>query len=177
MSQINPISLVAGGLWAAVDAHPVLAEIRAGNKIRFDRPGNPIKETLASADVPELRLLPTSASGNLHNTSNSSQIITTFNWLVVLGDFAETEINRLLWALIECAAAWKEYLPPLEWRGKKFVKRLDFRQSQSGLTDRALNRGVDGWSAILTIEVELGLTTADMLLTFTESSASDSQIA
>lgn len=177
MPQLNPISLIAGGLWAAVDAHPVLAEIRAGNKIRFDRPGNPIKETLAIADVPELRLLPTSASGNLHNTSNSSTVVTTFTWLVVLGQFGETEVNKLLWALIECAAAWKKYIAPLEWRGKRFVKRLDFRQSQSGLTDRALNRGVDGWSAILTIEVELGLTTADMLLAFSESSASDSQSA
>lgn len=166
----NPFRLVYEALWDLAEASaPLTDTVKLGNRIRFDHTDyfNPIKEEVSDADLPELVLVATATSGNMHETSSSSRINVQYEWLIATGDMSV--VNALLpvtWYLWAAMANWREQLGALRWPAAAtdgFVKRTQFLSANTGLTDSQRNRGIVGWSSVWAIEVEMHFATSDLV--------------
>lgn len=165
----DPFSLVYDKLWEPVEAHPDLLGlgVRVGNRSRLDDNNDrkPIKDKVATADLPELLLMPQSMNAPLHATSNSSKIIKRYLWVITTGDMRVDEVLFPLSFLVLCAmTASLPGLKALEWpAGHKFVRRLDMTDSVSGQSELQRQANIRGWSAVQTIEVEMSFGTSDLI--------------
>jgi hypothetical protein len=166
----NPLTLVHDALWRMADAAMDLDNIvRAGNRIRFNSPTNrdPLKQTVADADLPELILEPAGTPrSNICNTSSTSMLTQRWRWVVSTGDLrANYRLLPVKWAIFVAMVNWKTELCALEWpvgSGRTFVKMANTLDAQEGESDRALNRGIVGWSCVWACEIEMHLKTQDI---------------
>lgn len=164
----NPFSGVYSALWRLVDDSTRMSSlVRLGNRIRYDHstPGPSAKAQISNADLPELVLISTGSSGNIHQTSSTSSFIRTYEWLLSTGQQSMT--NSLLpveWALFCALENWKHVITQLTWPNEHwyFVKRMSLMSVANGLADGDRNRGMTGWSAIWSVEVEMHFKSADM---------------
>lgn len=174
---MNPFELVYDALWTLAYT-PVMADlVRPGNLVRFDQDDNPdpMKDPIASADLPELVLTTAGVpSINLHASSCSSKIVRRYQFLLSTGDFRlNFRLYPVEWALVCAMTNWKEVLTGLTWRDYAFVKHAKFVSVTEGESVAAQNRGIKGWSAIWTCDVDMYLRTQD-LIDFNEGSNSSS---
>lgn len=168
MSDLDPFSQVYNALWSLADGSAQLTSlVRPGNMIRLNdttRPRSPLKDEVSNADLPEIVLVSNAVNGNLLNTSSSSMIIRQFQWIIATGDMSV--VRRLLpieFALFSAMCNWPTVLGSLRWNDQPFVKRCGLVSVDNGLTDSERNRGIRGWSAIWTVEVEMHFRTLDLL--------------
>lgn len=164
---MNPFDLVFDQLWNLAEASaPLDALVRERNRIKFNKTGDrdPLKQTVAVADLPELVLGTNGASAiNMHATSCSSMITRRYTWLLSTGDYRVNEIlNPVEWAIFCAMTNWKASLGSLTWNSKSFVKRMNFVDVSEGQSDPQLNRGIKGWSALWGCEVEMHFTTSEL---------------
>lgn len=163
---MDPFSQVYNALWSLAEGSDRLTEmVRLGNRIKFNQTdySNPLKNEVGEADLPELVLVSTGSSGNIHQTSCSSMFTRTYEWIIATGD--ASVINVLLpleFILFAAMTNWQSVLGPLTWQGLSFVKRANLLNINNGLTDSERNRGIVGWSAIWGIEVEMHFETRDL---------------
>lgn len=166
MVEQNPFAKAYDALWALAEESALLTSlVRAGNRVKFNhtRPFHPVKQEVSEADLPELALASATSSANLHNTSSSSMIVRQYTWLLSTGDMSIT--NKLMpveWALFAAMTNWKLVLGALTWNGEHFVKRANVVSIDNGFADPERNRGITGWSAAWTCEVEMHFATADL---------------
>lgn len=163
----NPFTLVYTTLWDLPLSHWNFNEIvKPGNRIRYDSDTqrDPAKDVVAAADVPELILVCNSGQVNMNNTSSSSMVTRQYTWLVSTGDYRVNEyLHQVEWALFISMLKWKDILCALQWHGKSFVKRAAIVGITNGESDSERNRGLKGWSAVWSAEVEMHFATADLL--------------
>ncbi len=125
---------------------------------------DPFKPEVKAGDLPEVMLIPTGFTSNLHSTSSSSKVIQRYSLVVYTGSKRINALmNQIQWEVLVALANWKVALSPLEWRDKTFIKRLDVLSVEEGLTDPAANRNITGWSAVWQCEIEMIFTTSDLL--------------
>lgn len=164
---MDPFSLVYTALYELVIASPRLTElVKVGNRIRFDSATDrdPLKQNVLDADTPELILADQAVTVNLHGTSSGTKIVRQYAFLLATGDMRINErLHPVEFALCCALSRWKESLTALQWEGRSFVKRLDVTSVAQGQSDPERNRGIKGWSAVWQCEVEMYLSTADMI--------------
>lgn len=163
----NPFDDVYNALWKCVGTSREMMElIRVGNRIRFDKEFNPVKEDLSSADLPELVLsCEGTASVNLHRTSCHSSIVRRYAWLLSTGDLRLNHLfNRIEWQLLCAMANYKTVIGNLQWRDKSFVTAARILDAVAGISDAKQNRGITGWSSIWRCEIEMHFATSDLLI-------------
>jgi len=154
-------------LWdlAFVESNALSTLVRPGNRIRYDTNNrDPIKENVSDADLPEL-ILTSGGSGppRLHATSSGSMCTRKYSWLITTGDFRVSyRLYPVEFALFAAMSNWKAHLGALTWNSKSFAKRMDVVDVTNGLSDPDRNRGIRGWSAIWTCEIEMHFTTEDL---------------
>ena len=161
----NPFSLTYDALWDCAEASTELTGlVRLSNRIKLvsEKVGSPFKDQISQADLPELLLVQTTGSANLHQTSNSSSIIKQYDWLISTGELSSISVMALEWVLFAAMTNWKEYLGGLTWNDASFIKRAQITGISSGLTDTDRNRGVRGWSSIWGVEIEMHFPTATL---------------
>jgi hypothetical protein len=164
---MDPFSLVYDALWTLAENSVVLTElVRVGNRIKFNHTGHfdPIKHEASEGDLPELVLVSTGCDGNLNQTSCSSMFTRRYEWLLATGDLSV--VNRLLpleFALFCAMSDWPAVVNALQWNGKPFCKRTGLTNVNNGLTDPERNRGIRGWSAIWSLEVEMHFMTSELV--------------
>lgn len=162
----NPILQVHKALWSLLESAPgFTAMVKAGNRIKFvgtDR--SPIKETVQAADLPEVRIIPTSANLGLGQTSNSSRMAQIWELQVSTGDQRVMLTFETQWQIFIAMSRWQEVLSALTWNGKKFVKSMQPTAVNIGVTDKDLSRNIVGWSTLWSCEIEMWFTTADLKL-------------
>jgi hypothetical protein len=163
----NPFTLTYTALAKLLLSNPRLKRLlEMGTLIRYDKTGtpNPAKKDVTPGDLPEIILIPSGFTSNLHATSSSSRVLRQYTLLVSTGT---QELNYLLnqvqWEVLIAFANWKSVMGALEWRDAAFVKRVDVLSIDEGLSDPALNRGVKGWSAIWSCEIEMYFQTSELL--------------
>lgn len=168
----DPFTQVYRALWRMAERHPLINEkIKQGNRIRYDEQDNidPNKDNAAHGDMPELTLLSRTVSGNLHASSNSSQVIRQYEWWLATADYRVTEaLHPIEWGLVCAMAGWKEVLGRLTWRGKTFCKMFDAMPSIAGFSDPARANGINGWAATWSAQVTMYFDTAKMTEILTE---------
>lgn len=163
----NPFAAVLKTLWSMLLAHPqFVRDVKDRNRIRFDSPSvrDPLKETVQVGDLPEVAIGVSSASGNLMSTSSTSSFTRQYSILVSSGDMRYSELlANVEWQVFVAMLGWKGRLSALEWRGQRYVKRVNVVGVATGLSDPKANRNIQGWSTAFSIEVEMHFRTDDLL--------------
>lgn len=165
----NPFSLAYDALWElAENSERLTSLVRLKNRIKFNHTGqsSPIKDEVSNTDLPELVLVSTASSGNLHETSNTSRITRQYEWIIATGDTrVQASLLEVEWALFAAMVNWPAVLGALRWPDDAvdgFCKRTNILGINSGLTDPERNRGIIGWSSIWAIEVEMHFWSAQL---------------
>ncbi len=133
------------------------AGVAAGNRVKFTSADRaPAKDEVSSADLPEVRLVPTVGTPHTERTSNSSSVVKRWEVQVSTGDQRlDVAAFPLEWEVLRAMHDWRTRLVTLEWAGKKYVKRCQCVESSVGVSNSDLDRGIRGWSTIMVLEVEM----------------------
>lgn len=158
---MNPFAQVYKALWECLESHPgFIRDVAEGNRLRFDANVlDPRKFNVQAADMPEVMLISSTSSANLFDTSSTSRVTRTYQWMLSTGDLRyyvdETVplLATLEWYVFVAMHAWKEKLGTLEYNGLRFVKSSNLTAGASGIADNEKNRNLKGWSAVWSAEV------------------------
>lgn len=129
-----------------------------GNQIRYDKnETNPQKRNVASADLPEIQLVPDGYASNLTASSGNTNVTFRYQFLMSSGDFRfKHYLAPVTWYVISALSEWCEPtigITGLQWNSQNFVKNLSLIDATDGVSDSRLNRGIEGFSEILRFEV------------------------
>lgn len=169
MINPNPLSLVVDKLWEMLEAHPWFDEIvPAGNRIKYNGTANE-KDTLSSADVPEVRIVPVGGTLQPHRTSSSTSM--TLRLALQLHTGEQDMHYRLLylwWVLSIVLTGWTTTIGALKWEGQAFVKRMVNLEITAELLrprpeDGIMGRELKGWATVWLAEIELWFDTRTMV--------------
>ena len=151
----NPFTMLYDKIWEMIEVNPNIDKlVSSKNKIKYDD-WTGVKDNIADADFPELALLSESAITNLMQTSNTTNMIKQYSWVITTGDFRINEVyNQLTWELFRAMMGWDHYLTALVWEDQHFVKRVNMVALNEGTFRMAQNRGIRGWSSIWSFEIE-----------------------
>jgi len=163
----NPFTLVYDRLWTLLEAETTLATmIKPGNRLKFNSETNrnPLKESIASADMPEMLILAPGCDVNLFNSSTSSLFDMDYSIVVNTGDFRLTAIALQISWLVYCQAVkWRSELTSLQWCGDSFVKNVQFNNVSVGESIAERNRGINGFTEVLKVQVQMYLKTSNIV--------------
>lgn len=163
---MDPFTMVYSALWDCLLAQKDFARlVPVGNRIRFDNDSaaDPIKLQIAVADTPEIMLISQNIEANLYDTSSSSKITRQYSWQISTGDFrASMLLYPVEWTIFVGMLAWKDKLAALKYCGKSFCKNANIVTGVNGYSDPNANRGIVGWSALWTCQVDLYFDTDDL---------------
>lgn len=173
--QANPLLKVYDGLYSLLfdgEENPLAEVIKPGNRITFgslkETDRAPCKESVTSADVPELQLIDEGGLYNPHANSNGMSYQQNFGLYISTGDFRYGVIASLInWYIICNVQNWKTVLYSLKWNDENFVTGLQVIPVQIGESNPERNRNLSGWNCIWRIQIELRMRTGN--LTYTES--------
>ncbi len=163
----NPFDMVYDALWdLAEGSHLLSSLVKPKNRIKLNgrTDYSPIKDEVSRADLPELMLISTGSRGNMQNTSSSSMFIRTYEWMIATGN--QNVMGGLLdveWALFCAMCNWPNVINALQWNGEAFCKRTALTTIDTGLADAERNRGIEGWSSLWGVEVEMHFKTSELL--------------
>jgi hypothetical protein len=167
----NPFTLVYDALWQLVEQFPNIDDlISPRNRVNFgsaDDRGANLKQNIQAADLPELILIGSTASGNLFADSCNASVTRQYTFLISTGDLRQNQFLMPVEWLLFCALAnYSPTLKALEWpvgSGRKFVTDLKLLSEAQGQSDPERNRGIKGWSATWACEVRMHINRADVL--------------
>lgn len=164
---MDPFTKVYNAIWEmAADFAPLTELVSVSNRISFSVDGNrsPVKNNIASGDLPELILMPTGGMSNLHYATGVSNVTKTFQWVLSTGDFRihEGGLFPIEFALMRAMCNWRLVVAAVTWNGKTYVKRCDLTDLSEGESNSEQNRGIKGWSALWSCEVDMFFKTSDL---------------
>lgn len=170
----DPLTLVGNEAWTQLEASSGFTDIvLLKNRIKFDTRA-PTKAEISSADVPEVRIIPTSDSIAAPISSNSLQIDELFEIQVATGSQSLLAVLwPLKWEIYRVLVTWQTSLSPpkeLTWdttpgfEKHALLTRLQLQSSADGILNRALNRGITGWASLIAFQARLVLPIVDVNL-------------
>lgn len=165
MSEKDPLSQVYDALWDLLEVHvPLTSLVKAGNRVKFSGTSrDPEKERVSTADLPEIRIIPLGGTPHIQRTSNGSSWVKRFAVILATGDKrVDVSLFPVEWEIYRAMAQWADTLTALTWNDKPYIKLARPVSATEGISDRDLQRGVEGWTAVWQCEVELWFTTADL---------------
>jgi hypothetical protein len=163
-SYSDPISQVYDALWALLeDSRELCSMVDVGNRKKYSGEGTPEKEQVATADFPEIRIVPVATTPHTQRTSSTSTMLVKFRIEVASGDQRiDAGLFPIEWEIYRAMARWASVVTSLEWNEKAYVITAKATSVQDGLAPANLMRGILGWVALWECEVELFFTTADL---------------
>jgi hypothetical protein len=168
-NEINPLTKIYLAIWELLNASPEFAEaVRVGNQVSYMREDNrdPLKQSVATADLPEVALVQNGIDCNLFNTSSGTKFVVEYALIINTGDFRLGETTSLLnWVAVCQFAKWKDYLAALTWKGKTFLKVCRLLNAKTGQSDPNRNRQINGFTTVWVISCECHITTSDLSVT------------
>jgi hypothetical protein len=169
--ELDPFSKCFAAVWAmAAESKRVCSLVRPSNQIRYDLQSDesPDKPEISEDDLPELSLVPTTLQGGIRQNSSSSKALLRLEWWFATGQPGVANMILPLTFAVYCAMTpWPERQEtgtrPLEWRGQKYIKRIDLVDANFGLQRPEQNRGIPGWGCVWACEVEMWYKTTDVI--------------
>lgn len=167
MAEINPYIKVYDTIADALEvASPLASLVAAGNRIRFDQAArpDPEKQNIQDADVPEWQLEPAPGGGVQYYAASNTHLLTQVLALrITTGDL---RVNRYLyhvkWAAVRAIGALQPNI------GLSFVRDVRVIDATETRDDDIANRGREGWSCIMMIEVDIQITRSQLASGLTE---------
>lgn len=157
----DPYSLVMAELWAVLEADDKFSlYVKPGNRIRYvNGSPDPEKETVSTADTPEVRIIPVSSEPGRIASSSSYSDRMTFEIQWASGDQrADYQHLKLRWLIFRAFMRENRMLArvkALTYNGNKFVQNVFLESITDGVSQQDLNRGIKGWSGIMAVSVEM----------------------
>ncbi len=159
LAHRDPYSTLIDALWMLLDeSAEFCALVPPGNRIRFTgRDREPIKEEIGSGDLPEVRLSISSTAPHPFRTSSSHSDTVTVTLEVSSGDQRLDAYHLpLYWVVYKALANVEKRLRErVKWEGQNIVRLAKPVSVSHGVSQADLNRGIIGWAAIWSLEVEL----------------------
>lgn len=163
----NPFTKVFDKLWELFELDTEFtSRIPEGNRVKYNSTTDrePLKQNIASADVPEFAITFDAGNINLFDTSSSSKVVAQYRMIINTGDFRVNEYAQLItWIVICNLRLWKTHLGALTWKDATFVKRVHILNLATGQSDPERNRQIKGWTSIFTVEVEMHFKTTNLV--------------
>jgi len=143
------------------DDNKLGAFVKVGNRVTFgtlkqdDR--NPFKQSVTTADIPEIVLIDEGGFLNIHGNSSGAKqqynlvmYISTGDWryscyIAPIGWYITCNLNKWLQGIRD----------EVTWNGTNFVKNVLPTPIQIGESNPERNRMLDGWTAIWRFQFEL----------------------
>lgn len=158
MSRTNPFSLIHDALWKLVTDSEFLSDkIKQGNRILYGSREGGEKDILATADCPELRLVPAGGDAMIARSSSSTSTVRRYAWQMRVGDQNVHEFYDLEWHLLSALATWPTVVKSLLWEGQEFVKRvgtIEITQDMLRPRREIHEDEIKGWGTIWLCEIE-----------------------
>lgn len=166
MSSTDPFSIVHDALWFMIERNPdIQSLVKDKNQIKFDKQSSK-KDQINDADLPELVLLAGGANPGKYDNSSNTSITKGYIWAITTGDFRITEVyNKVAWELFRSMVDWSIVLCALTWNGDRFVNNFRLISADEGDMMESQNRGIRGWSAVWTCEVDMSFCTNNLRIT------------
>lgn len=162
-SETNPLQQVYDKLWTLLESHSFFTElIDKGNRVKFDKESS-VQVEISSDDTPEVMIGTTTLDLQYDRTSNSSFLTKRYDILVSSGDKRLQEgLYQVEWEIIRGFSRWRGQLDGLSWAGIPFVIDVRLISGTEGISIPEQNRGIAGWSSILSLEVDMIFNTASL---------------
>ena len=165
MATTNPIRLLYSALWDILEAQSDFASaVPALNRIKYSEDPIPPerKDTLSSADYPDVRIMARGFQSHHHRTSSSSSLAVLWEIQVSSGDQRFGTLFDVLWYIYRAMEDWEARVTGVVWNGEPLVNSCRTLQAQWKLGDPELDRGNKGWSTVWAGATELWITTGDL---------------
>jgi hypothetical protein len=153
----DPFSILHEAIWTAFDADPDLPTlVKAKNRIKFEERDS-LKASVSDSDLPEVILIPRSGIGNLTATSSSVTFDLGFEWLISTGDYRLSHrLFPTMWAIYRFMVKFNlDTAATLQYNSSYFVNSIKFNSGSVGESDAERNRGLRGFSSILSFTCNL----------------------
>jgi len=168
-TEVDPFSQVFQALWDLAEASTTIMSLtKPGNRIKFSSldstSRDPVKTAVQDGDLPELILTSVGSQDmNMHSDSCSTRLMRRFDWLLSTGEYRITyRLYPVQWALFAAMQDYPSVLLPLTWNGAQFVKKMRWGSLSEGLSNAALNRGIKGWTSLLSVEIDMWFAKNDL---------------
>ncbi len=156
----DPFSAVYAALWAGLESFADFAAlVKVRNRLRFDVPGvrNPTRETSAPADLPELTLLQGAFRLAPYTTNAlACDVAQAYPVVIAIDDLQVVKLNAVKWQAFRALLAAGHDL------GLPYVRRWTIEDGRDDPAARRLSGDARRWAAVLTINVEMSLSKADI---------------
>jgi len=165
----DPFTAVEGQIQGLLtDSSDFTKDVKAGNRIRYVGGfRDPEKEEVASADFPEVRIIAGGMAPHIENTSNSSRMITKYMIEVRTGTKVLDKTHYpLIWAVFKAMTKWKLRMDTLtiaeNASGTFVILVRPIGETTEGIERGEISKGIEGWFAIWTIEVDMFFATSNL---------------
>lgn len=157
--SVTPYSKVYDKIWELLESSDDFKNLfPEGNRIKFNTSNNraPHKQNVQSGDMPEVMLLVEGGELNLSNTSSTTKSVLNYILAINTGDWRLNEyVLPINWLVTCLAKQWCATISTVTWRGVSFVKVVRITTNTIGESNERRNRGIRGFSTLITFQVEM----------------------
>jgi hypothetical protein len=163
----DPFSKIYDALWATLDANAeFVRRVLPRNEIRYaGTVRNPEKEDVQPADFPEVRIVAAGWRQNLYATSDATSVARCWQIQVRTGDRRlEVQVYPVEFEILRAFAGWDTVaggLKGLTWSGQDLRCVPVFHTGGEETLDPRTT-SIAGWTAVLTVTVEIWFSTASL---------------
>ncbi len=131
--------------------------VKDQNLVKYLSPNlDPRRREISVADTPELALAFVGFTPHVQQTSTSSTMLVDYELLITSGSkVLDEKMFPVIWETYVAMSRWDQQLLATTFDGNPFVRKAVPTSAVIGLEDLASNRGIKGWSAIWSGQVEL----------------------
>lgn len=162
----DPYTLAHDGLWAVLEANAdFIAAVPEQNRIKFsgdDR--SPVKDKLQTADYPDVRISMRMLTVRETGASNTEIDRVRFTVELATGDQRLTaRAFPIVWAIRQAMFAGSASMAAIEFNSKtNWILCPEPGNVEFGISDDREARGSIGWAAIVSVELQLVFSNADL---------------
>lgn len=162
----DPYTLAHDALWAVLEANSDFTTlVPSGNRIKFsgdDR--HPIKDKITTADTPDVRITMRVLTVRETGASNGEFDRIQFNIELATGDQRlTTRAFPIIWAIRQAIFAGDAILSAIEFNSKtNWISCAEPGKVDFGISDDGEARGIVGWAAVETLELQLFFSKTDL---------------
>ena len=160
--ELDPFNAVYDAVWTMLNAHEGFTDLcKVGNRETFGTGASvdPDRAIASEGDMPLLGIIPAGGTANLLATSSESAFTEKYQAVVITGDKRiGTKLNPLRWQIIRALSNWITELTGFKWNDRDFCVTLLQVADTSTAID--VTKGVTGWTAVISIHVDIRFPTA-----------------
>ena len=168
----NPFTIVYRGIISLLEGSTKWDSVhKRGNRVDMTQnKEQTLKDAVQPGDTPEFILVSNGiVEGSLHETSSSSRLVRQWAVLVTTGDLRlHKKLYPSEWANYVALSRWRNSMLALQYRNKSFVTCVNLASAIEGQIQNNQNRGIEGWSTSMFIDVTMHFQTSDLELDATQ---------